>query len=127
MKKIGRYAQELFEELEGKGVITQAELARKMGCARSQLNNLLSGERRWNEDWIDKFCEALGITLYDLLVEAPEGFSELKLYPHPKHAKIHKKLQWVLEKGSEKQEVIPVTRNIEVFFAVVCSRRGEPE
>ncbi len=74
MKKIGRYAQELFEELEGKGVITQAELARKMGCARSQLNNLLSGERRWNEDWIDRFCEALGITLYDLLVEAPEGF-----------------------------------------------------
>ena len=127
MKKIGRYAQELFEELEGKGVITQAELARKMGCARSQLNNLLSGERRWNEDWIDRFCEALGITLDDLLVEAPEGFSELKLYPHPKHAKIHKKLQWILEKGSEKQEVIPVTRNIEVFFAVVCSRRGEPE
>ena len=127
MKKIGRYAQELFEELEGKGVITQAELARKMGCARSQLNNLLSGERRWNEDWIARFCEALGITLYDLLVEAPEGFSELKLYPHLRHAKIHKKLQWILEKGAEKQEVIPVTRNIEVFFAVVCSRRGEPE
>jgi len=127
MKKIGRYAQELFEKLEGKGVITQAELARKMGCARSQLHNLLSGERRWNEDWIDRFCEALGITLYDLLVEAPEGFSELKLYPHLRHADIHKKLQWILEKGSEKQEVIPVTRNIEVFFTVVCSRRGEPE
>jgi len=127
MKKIGRYAQELFEVLEGKGVITQTELAGKMGCARSQLNNLLSGKRRWNEDWIDRFCEALEITLYDLLVESPEGFSELKLYPHPRHADIHKKLQWILEKGGEKQEVIPVTRNIEVFFTVVCSRRGEPE
>ena len=127
MKKLGRYAQELFEKLEQSGEITQAELALRMGCARSQLSHLLSGRRRWNEDWIDRFCEALGITLYDLLVEAPEGFSELKLYPHPRHAKIHKKLQWILEKGGEKQEVIPVTRNIEVFFTVVCSRRGEPE
>ncbi len=127
MKKLGRYAQELFEKLEQSGEITQAELALRMGCARSQLSHLLSGRRRWNEDSIDRFCEALGITLYDLLVEAPEGFSELKLYPHPRHAKIHKKLQWILEKGGEKQEVIPVTRNIEVFFTVVCSRRGEPE
>ncbi len=127
MKKLGRYAQEVFERLEKSGVITQAELAKRMGCAQSQLSHLLSGKRRWNEDWIDKFCEALGITLYDLLVEAPEGFSELKLYPHLRHADIHKKLQWILEKGSEKQEVIPVTKNIEVFFTVVCSRRGEPE
>ena len=127
MKKLGRYAQELFEKLEQSGEITQAELALRMGCARSQLSHLLSGRRRWNEDWIDRFCEALGITLYDLLVEAPKGFSELKLYPHLRHADIHKKLQWILEKGSEKQEVIPVTRNIEVFFTVVCSRRGEPE
>ena len=127
MKKLGRYAQERFQELERSGVITQLELSRRMGCAQSYLSHLLSGERRWNEDSIDKFCEALGITLSDLLLEAPEGFSELKLYPHPRHAKIHKKLQWILEKGSEKQEVIPVTRNIEVFFTVVCSRRGEPE
>ncbi len=127
MKKLGRYAQERFQELERSGVITQLELSRRMGCAQSYLSHLLSGERRWNEDSIDKFCEALGITLSDLLLEAPEGFSELKLYPHLRHAKIHKKLQWILEKGSEKQEVIPVTRNIEVFFTVVCSRRGEPE
>ncbi len=127
MKKLGRYAQERFQELERSGVITQLELSRRMGCAQSYLSHLLSGERRWNEDSIDKFCEALGITLSDLLLEAPEGFSELKLYPHLRHADIHKKLQWILEKGSEKQEVIPVTRNIEVFFAVVCSRRGEPE
>ncbi len=127
MKKLGRYAQERFQELERNRVITQIELAERMGCAQSYLSHLLSGERRWNEDSIDKFCEALGITLADLLLEAPEGFSELKLYPHLRHAKIHKKLQWILEKGSEKQEVIPVTRNIEVFFAVVCSRRGEPE
>ncbi len=127
MKKLGRYAQERFQELERSGVITQLELSRRMGCAQSYLSHLLSGERRWNEDSIDKFCEALGITLSDLLLEAPEGFSELKLYPHPRHAKIHKKLQWILEKGREKQEVIPVTRNIEVFFTVVCSRRGEPE
>ncbi len=127
MKKLGRYAQERFQELERSGVITQLELSRRMGCAQSYLSHLLSGERRWNEDSIDKFCEALGITLSDLLLEAPKGFSELKLYPHLRHADIHKKLQWILEKGSEKQEVNPVTRNIEVFFTVVCSRRGEPE
>ncbi len=93
MKKLGRYAQEVFRKLEKSGLITQVELAERMGCTQSHLSRLLSGESRWNEDWIDRFCEALGITLYDLLVEAPEGFSELKLYPHPRHAKIHKKLQ----------------------------------
>jgi len=127
MKKLGHYAQELFEELEKSGVITQVELAERMGCAQPHLSNLLSGRRRWNEDWIDRFCEALGITLSDLLREAPEGFSESKLYPNPKHAAIHKKLQWILKKGSKKQEVMPVTGCIEGFFTLVCSRAGNPE
>ncbi len=127
MRKLGVYAHELFETLKKSGVITQIELAERMGCAQSYLSHLLSGERRWNEDWIDRFCEALGITLSDLLREAPEGFSESKLYPNPKHARIHKKLQWILEKGRKKQEVMPVTGSIEVFFTVVCSQAGEPE
>ena len=127
MKKLGRYVQDRFQELERSGVITQLEIARRMGCAQSYLSHLLSGEGRWNEDLIDKFCEALEITLSDLFLEAPEGFSEATLYPNPKHAEIHKKLQWVLEKGNKQQEIIPMTGSIEAFFALVCSRRGEPE
>ena len=127
MKKLGRYAQERFQELERSGVIRQIELAERMGCTQSYLSHLLSGERRWNEDAIDKFCEALGITLSDLLLEAPEGFSESTLYPNPQHAEIHKKLQWILEKGSRKQEVIPITGSIDGFFVLVCSRSGQPD
>ncbi len=127
MKKLGRYAQERFQELERSDLITQLELAERMGCAQSYLSHLLSGEGRWNEDLIDTFCEALGITLSDLLLEAPEGFSEATLYPNPKHVEIHKKLQWVLEKGNKKQEIIPMTGSIEAFFALVSSRSGQPE
>ncbi len=127
MKKLGRYAKERFQELERSGVLTQIELAERMGCAQSYLSHLLSGERRWNEDLIDTFCEALGITLSDLLLEAPEGFSEATLYPNPRHAELHKKLQWILEKGNKKQEIVPITGSIEAFFALVCSRCGEPE
>lgn len=127
MKKLGRYAKERFQELEKSDLITQIELAERMGCAQSYLSHLLSGERRWNEDSIDKFCEALGITLSDLLLEAPEGFSEATLYPNPKHVELHKKLQWILEKGNKKQEIVPITGSIEAFFALVCSRCGEPE
>ncbi len=127
MKKLGRYAQDRFQELERSGVITQLELAKRMGCAQSYLSHLLSGERRWNVDLIDKFCEALGLTLSDLLLEAPEGFSEATLYPNPKHTEIHKKLQWVLEKGNKEQEIIPITGSVEAFFALVCSRSGQPE
>ena len=127
MKKLGRYAKERFQELEKSDLITQVELAERMGCTQSHLSRLLSGESRWNEDWIDSFSEALGITLSDLLLEAPEGFSEATLYPNPKHADIHKKLQWVLEKGNKKQEIVPMTGSVEAFFALVCSRSGQPE
>ncbi len=54
------------KEMKG---LTQKALARAMGAKPAMVSALLNGERRLNEDWIEKFCAALEITLGDL--EAP--------------------------------------------------------
>jgi DNA-binding Xre family transcriptional regulator len=38
-----------------------AELARQTGYSSQYIHDLLSGERRWNEDSINRVCAALGI------------------------------------------------------------------
>jgi len=43
--------------------LTQKALARAMGAKPAMVSALLNGERRLNEDWIEKFCAALEITL----------------------------------------------------------------
>jgi len=38
-----------------------SELARITGYSAAYISDLLAGERRWNQDSIDRVCEALGI------------------------------------------------------------------
>ena len=38
-----------------------AELARQTGYSSQHIHDLLSGDRRWNEDSMNKVCDALGI------------------------------------------------------------------
>lgn len=40
-----------------------AELARKVGHSPQYISDLLSGARRWNEDTINKVCDALNLTI----------------------------------------------------------------
>ncbi len=41
--------------------VKNSELARMVGHSPQYISDLLSGERRWNEDTISKVCNALGI------------------------------------------------------------------
>ncbi|SMF88094.1 Cro/C1-type HTH DNA-binding domain-containing protein [Paenibacillus uliginis N3/975] len=41
----------------------KAEIARATGYSYQHIHDLLAGERRWNEDSINKVCDALGITI----------------------------------------------------------------
>lgn len=43
--------------------IRNADLARSTGYSPQYISDLLSGERRWNEDTINKVCNALGIAI----------------------------------------------------------------
>ncbi|MEK4236499.1 helix-turn-helix domain-containing protein [Paenibacillus sp. FSL H7-0714] len=38
-----------------------AELARQAGYSSQHIHDLLSGDRRWNEDSMNKVCDVLGI------------------------------------------------------------------
>lgn len=43
--------------------IKRAELAKATGYSYQYILDLLAGERRWNEDSINKVCDALGIEI----------------------------------------------------------------
>lgn len=44
-----------------KSGMKNSELARKSGYSSQHIHDLLSGDRRWNEDSINRVCKALGI------------------------------------------------------------------
>ena len=69
MGKIQEGLKAIIEDRKEMKGLTQKALARMMGAKPAMVSALLSGERRLNEDWIEKFCAALEITLGDL--EAP--------------------------------------------------------
>lgn len=41
----------------------RADLARKTGYSYQHIHDLLSGDRRWNEDSINKVCDALDLKI----------------------------------------------------------------
>lgn len=43
--------------------MSYAELARLTGYSSQYISDLVSGERRWNEDTINKVCTALDISI----------------------------------------------------------------
>ncbi|ASS64708.1 helix-turn-helix transcriptional regulator [Paenibacillus sp. RUD330] len=43
--------------------IKPAEIARRAGYSAQHIHDLMSGERRWNEDSINKICEVLDIQI----------------------------------------------------------------
>jgi len=46
------------------------DIARATGYSYQHISDLLAGERRWNEESIDKVCAALGI---EIEIKVPEG------------------------------------------------------
>ena len=104
------------KEIKG---LTQKGLARKMGAKPAMVSALLNGKRRLNEDWIEKFCSALNITLGDLEAATRKD-------PEPR----------VLREYSEKlkrlYEVSPVpgfraaSRTIDEWLAAMEPARAKP-
>lgn len=43
--------------------ITQAELARRIGCSRTYLSRILSGDRSGARNYIEKICIELGLDM----------------------------------------------------------------
>lgn len=69
MSKIQGFLRDIVENRKKTKGLTQRKLAELMGAKPAMISSLLSGKRRLNEEWIEKFCDVLGITLGDL--EAP--------------------------------------------------------
>ncbi|KHF33418.1 hypothetical protein CM49_04366 [Paenibacillus sp. P1XP2] len=44
--------------------VKKADIARSTGYSYQHISDLLAGERRWNEDSINKVCDALGLKIY---------------------------------------------------------------
>jgi len=47
------------------------KFASEKGLSNSYLNLILNGRRRYNEDWLNKISEALGVQPYELLSDKP--------------------------------------------------------
>lgn len=54
---------EAVKEAMSQQNIKNSELARLVGHSPQYIRDLLSGERRWNEDTINKVCVALNIKI----------------------------------------------------------------
>lgn len=52
--------------------LTQAELAARIGIARSYLTKIEGGDRRYDQPFLERAAAALGCTVQDLLSRAPE-------------------------------------------------------
>jgi len=75
-----------------------------MGCVSSMAHQLLSGNRRWNEDWIVKFCRAMGLTVGEFLSGIDDVIGKdrewllNRLFWKKRHKSMHIKLQDILDR-----------------------------
>jgi SOS-response transcriptional repressor LexA len=65
MAKIQAVLRSIVENRKETQGLTQKKLAELMGAKPAMISSLLSGKRRLNEDWLEKFCSVLNISLGD--------------------------------------------------------------
>lgn len=56
------FSETLSRAMEKLG-LKRSDVAKASGYSHQYISDLLSGDRRWNEDSINRVCGALGITL----------------------------------------------------------------
>jgi SOS-response transcriptional repressor LexA len=71
MAKIQEVLRAIVENRKETQGLTQKKLAELMGAKPAMVSSLLSGKRRINEDWLEKFCAVLGISLGDFEKPTP--------------------------------------------------------
>ena len=73
MSDATRYAlQRAIRAERARAGLSQAQLAERLGWARTTMAAVESGERRVNADELPEICRALGVTLAVLVQMAPE-------------------------------------------------------
>jgi transcriptional regulator with XRE-family HTH domain len=65
MAKLQAVLRSIVENRKETQGLTQKKLAELMGAKPAMISSLLSGKRRLNEDWLEKFCSVLNISLGD--------------------------------------------------------------
>ncbi len=66
MSQIRESISAIFEQKKEIGEINQTKLAKAIGCKPAYVSLFLSGQRRLNDELIEKICRALGVSLADL-------------------------------------------------------------
>jgi transcriptional regulator with XRE-family HTH domain len=69
------FSEVVKQAIHSKGIKSK-ELAGMTGYSAAYISDLLSGERRWNEDSIDKVCRALGVQINFEPMEQIENIDE---------------------------------------------------
>jgi DNA polymerase V len=73
MGRIQAGMKAIFEYRKETQGLTQKRLSELVGATPAMVSSLLNGDRRINEDWIEKFCDVLGVTLGD--IERPSDWA----------------------------------------------------
>jgi SOS-response transcriptional repressor LexA len=71
MPKIQAVLRAIVENRKETQGLTQKKLAELMGAKPAMISSLLSGTRRLNVDWLDKFCSVLNISFGDFEKPTP--------------------------------------------------------
>jgi repressor LexA len=71
MAKIQAVLRAIVENRKETQGLTQKKLAELMGAKPAMISSLLSGKRRLNVDWLDKFCSVLNISFGDFEKPTP--------------------------------------------------------
>jgi SOS-response transcriptional repressor LexA len=71
MAKIQEVLRAIVENRKETQGLTQKKLAELMGAKPAMISSLLSGKRRLNVDWLDKFCSVLNISFGDFEKPTP--------------------------------------------------------
>ncbi|MDR0843047.1 MAG: helix-turn-helix domain-containing protein [Acidobacteriota bacterium] len=72
MGRIRTAFNRIYNEKKDLRQITQTDIAKSLGCKQGTVSNYLSGSVGMSEEIIDKFCDAMGITLADVALAAGE-------------------------------------------------------
>lgn len=61
-----------FREVMSEAGLTQEKMAELLNCSKGQVSMLLSGERKFHSDWIEKISHALNIPTWYLFLDPSE-------------------------------------------------------
>lgn len=114
MSRIRKAIAAIIKDRKELGLIKQKDLAHAMQCSQAFVSEMLSGDRRMSSEMVERFCDALGVTLSDL--EQPRPLSD-----KPKEVSEY---ACKLEKLYELQRIPgfrSVTRNIDEWLQVASS------